>query len=155
MQTQQQTQWCWAACASSVCACAGVVPVPSQCELASRYLPGVDCCTNPLPPLCNCSENTQDVLSDLGLLIAATPGSPTFARADRELALNHVLVLRLRWLISGGGHAMVVTETRVDNRGAGWFHTEDPYYGPGDWLVATFPTMYHVLARCHSTLVAG
>ena len=48
VQSQLQTEWCWAAVASSVAVFYQDQPPKSQCELATQFL-GVPCCVNPLP----------------------------------------------------------------------------------------------------------
>jgi hypothetical protein len=49
MQSQLQTEWCWAATAASVSAFYKDVPTLSQCQIASDCL-SVPCCITPLPP---------------------------------------------------------------------------------------------------------
>lgn len=52
IQSQEQTNWCWAAVASSVCgyyASRGEGAPQSQCQIATQFL-GLECCIDPLPP---------------------------------------------------------------------------------------------------------
>jgi hypothetical protein len=43
---QEQTYWCWSACAQMVLERLEMRPVPRQCEIAHKRL-GTDCCTTP------------------------------------------------------------------------------------------------------------
>jgi len=154
MQHQHHTKWCWAAVTVSVddfLSAAG----QTQCQLVSAFFPALGCCHTPLPRVCNRSYSVRVSLDAVGLLDAGTSqrGLAAFRVVDGEMSQGQPIVLRLRWSSGTTGHAAVISGTHVDAQGIPWFHTEDPWYGPGNWRAHQFPQRYHVPAWCFETLM--
>lgn len=89
MQTQQATNWCWAATAASVLAYYDGVGAPNQCSLASQYVAVPYC---PPPPISdtgwlgNQIFSLADVLQHEGHLAAGiTPGALDFADIIQDI----------------------------------------------------------------------
>jgi Peptidase_C39 like family len=78
MQDQEQSEWCWAAVASSICsyyAGLGSGTSLSQCEIATKFL-GMQCCGTPPPPGSNQTFTLELPLQSLGHLGADTIDGP-------------------------------------------------------------------------------
>jgi Papain-like cysteine protease AvrRpt2 len=99
MQSQQQTEWCWAATAASVAdyyATTSGAPSQSQCEIASTCL-NFQCCP-PLPPGWN--GNRFLALEDaLGIHLAAGPTDSflSFSDITNEIDAGRLVCCRIQW----------------------------------------------------------
>jgi hypothetical protein len=115
MQSQQQSEWCWAATAASVSAFYCDTPAASQCEIASRCL-SMSCCITPLPPppppywSGNRTYTLDVALSNLGHLV----GGPTGACLDfntivAQIRAGHPVCCHISWDGGApGGHFMAI-----------------------------------------------
>lgn len=124
--SQEQTNWCWAACVSMVADYYSPPPPSSrQCNLA-HLLFMQDCCSSPVA--CNRGIDASKVVRAFSLvgLRATFVGAPvSLAILDAEIGAGRPAMVRYTW-DGGGAHAAIVRgscETFV------WVN--DPWFGPG------------------------
>jgi hypothetical protein len=112
MQAQQQTNWDWAAVASSVSAYYAIPNPPSlahrQCELANWAFSRSDCCLMPLPIGCDKPFSIGEALSHVGVLQQELQSPIALADITAQIAANRPIVVRIQWTGSGEGHAVVI-----------------------------------------------
>ncbi len=68
---QEQTEWCWAACAEAVSATYTASPL-SQCQIVGRVKQDPDCCSH--PSQLNVQGSLQEATDDLGLACRVVNG---------------------------------------------------------------------------------
>jgi hypothetical protein len=129
MQTQDQTNWCWAAVAASIADYYGS-NVKTQCQIVTDMLPGAAtarCCTDGSSAQCNKPYQLLKSLGDVGHL-AATGSEPKPLKPEivqSEIGAGRPVGIQIFWRDTGGRHFIAVTgyaESSVDVR--------DPFYGP-------------------------
>lgn len=147
MQTQQQSEWCWAAVSASNSDFFGGPPGPSggmwkQCEVAQCALTGHPaCCDQPMPTTCN-----EDWYLEQGLDCVShkagdpTPGPSPYAYIQSEINNNHPVGVRIGWY-GDGGHFVCVTGYD-DSSGTQFLEVDDPYYGHSTYEYNAFCTAY-------------
>src|SRR5690606_25369976 len=104
METQTQSNWCWAATARSVSDFYSSGSTWTQCLIAARAFPTFSCCTAPGP--CNKAWFLDRALSITSNFVSFT-GSMNFAAVAAELGGGRVIGARTGWS-GGGGHFMVI-----------------------------------------------
>lgn len=146
MQRQCQTQWCWAAVASSVCGFFGSPNGPSgtpwkQCEIVNRaHALGV-CCQEGASPECN-----RDGMLDQALEIVSHLAGPATGKAEdieyiaREIDSGRPVGVRIQWR-QGDGHFVVITGYSMTG-GVPLVHVDDPWYDPGTYPLEVFLSAY-------------
>lgn len=145
MQSQQQTEWCWAAVAASVAGYFGSAG-PSgglwqQCDVVNSELAQSTCCVNGASAACNNPWYLDRALSLVGHLAGSpTPGAIPFANVQGEVDNNRPVGVRIGWY-GGGGH-FVVLSGYDDNGGAQFVDVDDPWYGPSVADYSVFATAY-------------
>lgn len=146
MESQQQTNWCWAAVAVSVATFYGTTQPSSspwtQCALANAELNQTACCANGASASCNKYWTLDTSLTQVGHLAAPTiVGTIPPADVEVEMAGNRPVGARIGWY--GGGAHFVVISGYDDSSGTAAVDVEDPYYGPSVLLdFNTFSTAY-------------
>src|SRR5580704_15794914 len=131
MQSQQQTEWCWAAVAASIAAyfnSAGPSGGPwKQCEVVKIVRSDATCCQNGTTPNCNHDDLLDSALTVVKHLAGpATPNAISYADIMQELNNNRPVAVRIRWY-GDGGH-FVVLGGYDDSGGAQNVDVEDPWY---------------------------
>ena len=141
MQHQQQSNWCWAAVATSVALFFDPASTWTQCEVANRHCQRTDCCDPGQPNPCNQRKNLQGPLGFTGHL-----DPPFIARAARfgevETRVDAATVVCARTVWSGnrGAHFVAIIGYL---RSFDMLAVDDPLYGKSDVDYATFCTDYH------------
>jgi hypothetical protein len=143
MQTQEQTNWCWAAVGTSIGLLFGTGPW-TQCETATACLnlPGLNCCVT--PDTCNVYGFLDLALSHTRSLAALVSGTETAAVLESELDSNRPVCARIAW--DGQGAHFLAISGYSDPQGDGTQITielEDPFFGAASMLLAEFPANYH------------
>jgi hypothetical protein len=141
METQQQTQWCWAAVAVSVSKFYEASSTITQCRVANMVLGQNGCCANPAP--CNVDNFLEDALGEAGHF-NRLDFDLTFSDVDGEMRQGRPLGCRIGWF-GGGGHFVVIHGTSTDASGGSfknWVAVADPLYGPSDYLIDDFASAY-------------
>lgn len=138
MQPQTQTNWCWAATATSVSHFYYSLSTWTQCKVAGAEL-GLSCCTTPVSMACNVPWYLDRALTRTNNYVSIS-GPITTSKVLDELKHGRVVGARIGWS-GGGGHFMVI-------RGWGrvgpteYFDIADPIYGNSHITVAEFTHNY-------------
>jgi hypothetical protein len=135
--TQQQTNWCWAACTEMVITYFNT-DAQQQCQIVSAVLNRKDCCNNPLPGPCNvglaanaiCGVYTRFHLGNCNNTGAQVPFG------NLKTAINAKRVVEVWWLWTGGHSAHVVLAVGYDDDNS-QVRIFDPWYGPAWMTYAT------------------
>lgn len=135
MQTQQQTNWCWAATSTSVSLFYSAASAWTQCSVATQCLGGA-CCTQPGP--CNTVYYLDQALSATGNLASTALGALAFASIKTEIDNGRPPCCHISWS-GGGGHFNTIhgyddATNDVD--------VADPFYGAQTLPYATFVNSY-------------
>jgi hypothetical protein len=142
MQAQEQTQWCWAATATSVARYYNSASTWTQCTLVNAELGRSDCCANPSSSSCNQPWTLNTALTRVGHLAGFTGAPTTFADLRSEIDNGRPLGVRIGWS-GGGGHFNIVgCYTSSVLLRAQTVQIEDPWYGTSVWSYDVFRTAY-------------
>lgn len=149
MQTQQQTNWCWAAVAVSIHnfldGSGGLTQgrIATPVLQAEKQIPaGVDC--SGTPELCNYTAALDDALKISGNLRRGgflRDQHLIFEAVKRWVNANLPVGARITWA-GGGAHFVVLDGYREFASGARQVHVEDPLYGPSFQLYEDFVADY-------------
>lgn len=142
METQKQSQWCWAAVAVSVARFYEPSGAFDQCRVANSVLSTNVCCAN--PAACNDDNFLEDSLAAVGHFRDVEPEPLPFAGVNGEITADRPVGCRIGWF-GGGGHFVVVHGASVDGSGPAvrrWVAIADPLYGPSDYLIQKFTSGY-------------
>lgn len=128
---QEQTQWCWAACADMVVHYYGNTAA-RQCEFANWLFGQSNCCASPGSSACNrpCQINdVSRVFSRWGIRSNYSGGSVSFGTLRSEVDSSRPVEVGYAWN-GGGGHVALVTGWIVVS-GGNALRVNDPAYGSG------------------------
>lgn len=140
MQTQQQTQWCWAAVATSTSLYYNPSSIWTQCKLVNAELGQTTCCTNGSTAACNQPWYLDNVLNTTGNLDAFSSGTMAFVDLRAEIDAGQPLGVRIGW--SGGGGHFVVIEGYKPGPAEQRVAIDDPWYGASDLTYTAFASSY-------------
>lgn len=140
MQNQLQTNWCWAANATSISQYYNRNTPWTQCRLACNCLNRPDCCSNPAPNLCNRPYYLHTALQRTGNLRNFFAGTLTPDMIRSEIDNGWVIGVRIGWR-SDGGH-FVTIHGYDDRSGELFVYISDPRYGKCYLKVNDFATRY-------------
>jgi len=137
IQQQEQSQWCWAAAAASICVFYQDETDHKQCDLANRFLEdmrnGVDCCVNGSSNECNLPSDLSDALRQLGHMQPPPRGALPFDRLSSQIATNSPVAVRIQ-LADFSAHFVVLTGCEETSDGRRWVKVADPATGNIDTL---------------------
>lgn len=136
---QEQSQWCWAACAQMVATFLGQAGV-KQCELANFLHQQTQCCDDPSSPACNQPSpfaGIGQVYAHLRINCISEARPETARVLVRELAASRPVELGLLWQ-GGGGHVIIVRGVTPQ----GLFAVHDPWFGSGIYTYLALYTAY-------------
>jgi hypothetical protein len=139
MQAQTQSNWCWAATATSVSRYYSFLSPWTQCKVASDEL-GETCCTTPVPGACNVPWYLDRALTRTHNFVNFQGGTVPWSTVKSELQKGLVVGARIGWN-GGGGHFMVlhgVSSIGVTD----YLHIDDPIYGNSVLTYQQFATNY-------------
>ena len=149
VQTQLQTEWCWAAVTASISAFYSDAPAKKQCELATTLL-YTDCCIEPLPPPPPpaWSGNAPYALDGALQLVNHLKGDLIsdvipFAQIVTEIDAGNPVCCHINWTTGNlGGHFNVIVGYDGTTRDV---IVRDPYspYGQSTLPYETFKSNYH------------
>lgn len=138
METQQESEWCWAAVSVSVDHYYRPDSYSTQCEIASQVIEG-DCCAQ--PQQFDEPERLQDALGAVGRLGSIT-GRLTFEQLKAEIDAGRPVCIRIEW-DGGGAHFLALDGYRVLQSGARTVDVADPFYADSTNDFDAFPSQYH------------
>jgi hypothetical protein len=139
MQHQQQSNWCWAATATSVAHYYDASSTWTQCEVANDQTGRTDCCGAGASTACNIPEPLDSPLSIVGHLDHMVVAVATFAETQGQLDLGRPLCLRVHW---SGGNAHFLAAMGYNAESGQIVHVDDPIYGPSDVPYTTLVGSY-------------
>jgi len=139
MQAQTQSNWCWAATATSVSHFYWWFSPWTQCTVANAELGRTDACHTPVPTACNVPWYLDRALTRTNNFVSIT-GPATFQQVRDEIDAGRPVGARIGWS-GGGGHFMVIYGYSVI-AGTTYFDIDDPIYGKSHLTVSDFSTNY-------------
>jgi hypothetical protein len=145
MQSQQQTEWCWAAVAASVASyfnSAGPSGGPwRQCEIVSNVRKDATCCKDGTTSNCNHDDYLESALTVVNHLAGpVNSGAMPYGDILHAIDGNKPVALRMGWY-GDGGH-FIVLDGYDDSGGSQIVDVEDPWYGPSTYDYTQFCTGY-------------
>ena len=158
MQAQTQSNWCWAATATSVSRFYWLWSTWTQCRVANGELGRTDCCDSTVPSACNVPWYLERALTRTSNFVSTT-GQASFQQVRDEIDAGRPVGARIGWS-GGGGHFMVIYGYSFI---AGVEHLDihDPIYGKSRFLpcrtspvttraveLGRTPTLRGVFSRC-------
>lgn len=139
MQAQTQSNWCWAATATSVSLFYRPTSAWTQCKVANAELGFSDCCNSPVPSACNVPWYLDKALTRTDNFVSIM-GPVGFSQVRAEIIAGRVVGARIGWS-GGGGHFMVIHGCSTV-AGTQYFDIDDPIYGKSQPTVSTFSDSY-------------
>jgi len=139
MQLQTQSNWCWAATATSVSHYYWWFSPWVQCTVANAELGRNDACNNPVPAGANVPWYLDKALTRTNNFVSIT-GAATFQQVRNEIDAGRPVGARIGWN-GGGGHFMVIYGYSLI-AGTTYFDIDDPIYGKSHLTVNDFSTNY-------------
>jgi hypothetical protein len=152
MESQEHSDWCWAAVAVSVERFFAPGSTWCQCRMASRMakregLNVKNCGTcesrKRAPRTCNRTWYLDKALKLVGRLKAKPKPRPlTFAQTERKIKAGRPVCARIQWGGAPGGHFVVISGCETASSGNRWVDIEDPFAGSSTWLYDEFRSNY-------------
>jgi hypothetical protein len=139
MQAQTQSNWCWAATATSVSHFYWWFSPWVQCTVANAELGRNDACHSPVPAGANVPWYLDKALTRTNNFVSIT-GAATFTQVRNEIDAGRPVGARIGWN-GGGGHFMVIYGYSII-AGTTYFDIDDPIYGKSHLTVNDFATNY-------------
>jgi hypothetical protein len=128
VQTQQQSQWCWAAVSVGVAVYYGPTTW-TQCSVASGQFAPLDCCGADGSGGCNQPWYLDRALMQVGhfghLIFSLVP----FPAIKMEINADRPLCCRVQWVGGVGAHFVAVGGWSQDDNGTEFVEVHDPFYG--------------------------
>jgi len=145
MQPQQQSNWCWAATATSMALFYDPASSWTQCSVADGVTGYSDCCTTTgAGGHCNVPMALEEALTKVGHLDhynSEFDSLTTIAQIETEMTAARPLGIRF-WSEGGGAHFLCIRgHNNVD--GVNYVSVDDPIYGRSDVAYSTLKTTYH------------
>jgi hypothetical protein len=141
MQHQQETEWCWAANATTVALFYNPASTWTQCSLVNAQFGRNDCCANPTSANCNQPWYPDRALTQVGHLAKAFAGPTGIGDIENQVAQNRPLSVGISWSGGGGHNPAITCYWRIIHTTV-FVHVEDPWYGPSNYQYKTFCTSY-------------
>jgi Papain-like cysteine protease AvrRpt2 len=139
MQAQTQSNWCWAATATSVSHFYRHSSRWTQCRVANDELSRSDCCNSTVPSACNVPWYLDRALMRTDNFVRII-GQAGFEQVRDEIDARRPVGARVGWS-GGGGHFMVIYGYSFVG-GTQYFDIDDPIYGKSHLSVSEFSTNY-------------
>jgi hypothetical protein len=127
LQHQLQTNWCWAACTSSVSGFYDPRTTWGQCAIVNAELKQRGCCGGGGSAECNVPWYLDRALKRTGNLARKSDGAASWETVRKEIDAGRPVAARIGWN-GGGGHFVMVTGYRAVG-GARDVEVQDPWTG--------------------------
>lgn len=144
MQTQQQTNWCWSAVATSV----GLLFSTgswTQCGTVNGCLKVNNCCNTPTPGSCNVYGYLDQSLTYTRSFNAPLLyGTISVANLQAQLNAGNPVCVRVAWN-GGGAHFLSIAgySYPANDPSSVTIYLQDSFYGPSSMALADFAADYH------------
>lgn len=139
MQAQTESNWCWAATATSVSHFYRVRSRWTQCRVADAELQRTDCCGSPTAGPCNVPWYLDRALTRTRNLVRVT-GPVSFSAVRAEIDAGRPVGARVGWSGGGGHFTCIYGYSTV--LGQAFLDVDDPIHGTSHLTVADFSTDY-------------
>jgi hypothetical protein len=154
VQKQLQSNWCWAAVATSVALFYRSTSAWTQCRVASATLGRIDCCgpaaSDPLG--CNQPYFLDMALITTGHFAAMQAARLTGSQVSAEVSGQRPIGCRIEWT-DGSGHFLTIVGIQTMASGTTYIDVSDPIYLDARIAFQAFPSLYQSGARwTHSYL---
>jgi hypothetical protein len=127
LQHQLQTNWCWAACTSSVSGFYDAKTTWGQCAIVNAELKQNGCCGDGGTAKCNQPWYLDRALKRTGNFTRKSEGPAAWATIRREIDAGRPVAVRIGWN-GGGGHFIMITGYRAAG-GTREVEVQDPWTG--------------------------
>ncbi len=97
MQHQQQTNWCWAATATSVAHYYDAGSTWAQCQVANSQTGRTDCCAGGASTACNTAQVLDGPLRIVGHFDHMTSAAETYGSVRGQINVGRPMCLRVAW----------------------------------------------------------
>ncbi len=135
MQSQLQSEWCWAATSVSTAHFYDPNSHWTQCEMVNAQKKLTTCCADGGSNACNKPGYVGDALNTCNHLAGSAGGATAYPAIISQMANRNPIAIRIGWS-GGGGHAIAVTGVQDDDMVV----VDDPIYGHS---VITYDTLCH------------
>ena len=139
MQSQQQTNWCWAATSTSTAVYYNATTTWTQCTVANGETGRTDCCGTGGSGACNVYGFLDTALTRVGHFDHRDNSAGTFASMKTEINAGRPVGIRVAW--SGGGADFLAIIGYLDDA-TNYVAVDDPIYGKSDITFATLTSTY-------------
>src|SRR5260221_612769 len=140
MQHQQQSNWCWAATATSEGLFYQQGSGWTQCTVANDELRRTDYCGSGASGACNVYGFLNQALTVVGRLDHYGSGVASVAQIETEVTFARPLGIRVAW--SGGGAHFLCIMGQYNVGGVDYVTVDDPIYGRSNLPYTTLQTAY-------------
>jgi Papain-like cysteine protease AvrRpt2 len=140
IQQQQQTNWCWSACATSASLFYDPSSTWAQCTLVTAELGAGGCCQNGSSAACNQPYYLDRALTRTGNLARFVGGRVGLDKLRTEINAGRPVAARVGWS-GGGGHFVVLTGYRWTG-GRAVVDVRDPWSGSTTIPLDEFASSY-------------
>ena len=137
METQQQTNWCWAGVSKSVASYYDSASTWTQCMIADGEKGQTTCCTDGASAACNSYGTLDTSLARVGHFDRWVGGAATYGDVLGQMRIGRPVGARTAW--SGGGAHFVCI---IGTVGGDMYAVDDPISGKSDVSENAFRTMY-------------
>jgi len=139
MQSQLQSQWCWAACSTSISHFYDAGSSWTQCTVVNAELTETNCCQNGSTAECNQPWYLDRALTRTGNFASSAAGAASMSTLRTQLSAGHPVGVRIGWA-GGGGHFVMISGCLDD--ATGMLEVRDPIYGTSEISIANFASSY-------------
>lgn len=143
VQRQSESNWCWAAVATSVALFYRPTSPWTQCRVASVTLGRTDCCgpaaSDPLG--CNQPYFLDMALATTGHFAAMQAASLTIPQISAEVSAQRPIGCRIEWA-DGSGHFLTIVGVQRNGSGTAYIDVSDPIYLDAQIAFPAFPALY-------------
>ena len=141
---QEQSNWCWAACAEMVFCYYGVTPA-RQCDFANELFGRTECCSDPSSPNCNqpCEiENLSNLYSRKGINSRFLGETVPFSKLQSEINADRPVEVVFYQKSKKRGHLIIVRGWRITGTEK-FVHVNDPKDSDGASRIVTYSELLH------------
>lgn len=137
MQTQQQSNWCWSAVATSTSLFYNASSAWTQCAVVNDELGQTTCCADGSTTACNQAWFLERALTRTNNLNDWQAGSLSASAIRSQLVAGRPLGVRIGWS-GGGGHFVIVHGIDASST----VTVSDSIYGTSTMSLSAFKTKY-------------
>jgi hypothetical protein len=139
VETQLHSQWCWAACSTSVSRFFDAGSAWTQCTVANAELGRDGCCQDGATDDCDVQWYLDRALSRTGNLATWAGGTVPLRTIRAQLDAGRPVGARIAWA-GGGGHFVMISGCLDD--ATSMLEVRDPIYGRTEINIANFASSY-------------